>query len=634
MASGRNIGQRLRLISGLVMFVFVTSHLLNHALGMVSLEMMQAAQGVFLAVWMSIPGSVLLLVSFLVHVTLVSWKLIERRTWRMPPLEILRALLGLAVLLLLTAHVFGNYVMFRLPGVETSYSFYFFKLWPGRNIRQTLLLITAWTHGCIGIHSWLRIHGTYRKIVPVLFAAALLLPGAAIAGILSAAKEASLLGGNQEWAAKVQSTVPKPDPELSAVFNPWYKVPSFILGGLAIILLSSRLTWILRSRRRRIEIRYPLSRIVPISAGTTILEASRLAGIPHASICGGRGRCSTCRVQVLDAEVPPEPEADEAELLGRIAAPPGVRLACQYRPVGDVSVVPLVSPGASSRDALPDSRHLFGHEMEITILFSDLRGFTSLSEQKLPFDVVHILNQYFDSMGRAIETNGGFVDKFIGDGIMALFGLRGSSDHGASSALLAARDMSLALEELNKLLADDLPSPLRMGIGIHSGNVIVGKMGRQTSSSLTAIGDPVNVASRLEALTKRMELRSDLLSRSCCVRRNCDEYKSAGCHRARPDRTPPRLCTGIGISDSGRRSKCRRALKAGAPMIHAKAPGSAASAADQGQGRVFGLPVACRAWADESLARRPYRSEFGSWQISSFPHFKNKPLRLRINRTM
>jgi adenylate cyclase len=128
-----------------------------------------------------------------------------------------------------------------------------------------------------------------------------------------------------------------------------------------------------------------------------------------------------------------------------------------------------------------------------------------MSESKLPYDVVHILNQYFAEMGEAIESSGGYLDKFIGDGIMALFGLQDGVRAGAVNALAAARAMGLHLEDLNRRLALDLAQPLRLGIGIHVGHVIVGEMGYKRATSLTAIGDSVNVASRLESATKVAE---------------------------------------------------------------------------------------------------------------------------------
>ncbi|QBK06609.1 hypothetical protein DW355_13910 [Hylemonella gracilis] len=202
----------------------------------------------------------------------------------------------------------------------------------------------------------------------------------------------------------------------------------------------------------------------------------------------------------------PPPRDGEQRVLQRIRAPGRVRLACQLCPTGDVAVTPLLPADARARDALPYDPMKFGAEQEIVILFADLRGFTQMSETKLPFDVVHILNQYFSEMGEAIESAGGYLDKFIGDGIMALFGLQSGEQQGveagARQAVTAARAMGERLQALNRRLAQDLATPLRLGLGIHAGPAIVGEMGYGRATSITAIGDAVNVASRLESATK------------------------------------------------------------------------------------------------------------------------------------
>ena len=125
-----------------------------------------------------------------------------------------------------------------------------------------------------------------------------------------------------------------------------------------------------------------------------------------------------------------------------------------------------------------------------------------MAETKLPYDVVFLLNRYFEEMGRAIEGAGGRVDKFIGDGIMALFGVETGVEAGCRAALAAAAAMSERLVHLNQVLSADLADPLRIGIGIHAGPAIVGEMGFGQTVSVTAIGDAVNTASRLEAMTK------------------------------------------------------------------------------------------------------------------------------------
>jgi adenylate cyclase len=252
-----------------------------------------------------------------------------------------------------------------------------------------------------------------------------------------------------------------------------------------------------------VRIGYPDGRLVEVMPGTSVLEASRLAGIPHAHVCGGRGRCSTCRVRVRGeiGSIDP-PGEDELRVLRRIGAPSNVRLACQLRPRGAIEVVPLLPPFAHAADGRRRVDFTQGSEREIAILFADIRGFTSLAEGRLPYDVVFVLNRYFAAMGRAVEAAGGRVDKFIGDGVMALFGIDSDPRAASRAALDAARLMSERLDDLNRSLHGELDQPLRIGIGIHIGPTIVGEMGYGSTVAMTAIGDAVNTASRLETLTK------------------------------------------------------------------------------------------------------------------------------------
>ena len=146
--------------------------------------------------------------------------------------------------------------------------------------------------------------------------------------------------------------------------------------------------------------------------------------------------------------------------------------------------------------------HLTGEEREIAVLFADLRGFTRLAERNLPCDVVFLMNRYFEVLGQAVEQTGGRIDKFIGDGIMALFGITDGPAAGCRDALIAAKAIVDGLDRLNETLKADLTEPLRVGIGVHGGPAIVGEMGYGAATSVTAIGDTVNAANRLEALTK------------------------------------------------------------------------------------------------------------------------------------
>ena len=199
----------------------------------------------------------------------------------------------------------------------------------------------------------------------------------------------------------------------------------------------------------------------------------------------------------------PVASPEEQVVLRRIGAAPDVRLACQLRPTGDLSITPLLPPGATALDAFALPGEVAGEERDICVLFADLRGFTRFAEHKLPYDIVFFLNRYFEIMSSAIEHAGGIANQFTGDGVMALFGVQSGPAQGCRDALEAARAMVQRLAEVSVEFAEELGAPLRLGIGIHAGPAVVGHMGRGTAKYLTAVGDTVNVASRLQDLTKQ-----------------------------------------------------------------------------------------------------------------------------------
>lgn len=244
-------------------------------------------------------------------------------------------------------------------------------------------------------------------------------------------------------------------------------------------------------------------REVIVAIGRTVLEASRSGEVPHASVCGGRGRCSTCRVQIVRGlDRIPRPADEETRVLQRIGAGADVRLACQLRPTADVSVLRLLAPSATASETLTPVSPLAGEEQEVAIFFADLRRFTRLAEGKLPYDVVFFLNRYFEAVGRTIEGSGGITNQFTGDGVMALFGVGAGAADGCRRALTAARAVVDSVAGLSESLAAELDTPLRIGIGIHVGPAVVGRMGFGDTMYLTAVGDTVHVASRFQDLTK------------------------------------------------------------------------------------------------------------------------------------
>jgi adenylate cyclase len=496
--------RQIRLGAAFVLLTYLILHFTNHALGLISLAAMEGGRWWFLALWRSVPGTLALYGAIVVHGVLALWLLYQRRTLRMPAWEAAQYGLGLLLPALLTIHVVGTRIAWWHAGTDDRYARVLMAFWvlaPERGAWQAVALATAWTHACIGLHYWLRFRLWYPRVVVWLFAIALLLPAAALAGFVAGGREVQALARTPGWTeALMRETRPPGPAQAAALLRVRNGFLDAYLGAL-VAVIAARGVRALWQRRRSVRITYP-GRVVTIPVGFTILDASRAAGIPHASVCGGRGRCSTCRVHVgrgLDG-LPPPSEAEQ-RVLARVGAAQGVRLACQTRPLRDVSVVPLLAPSIAPAEASATDVGQ-GHESEIAVLFADLRGFTRMAEHKLPYDVVFFLNRYFETVGTAITGAGGVTNQFTGDGVMALFGIDDGPGVGARQALAAARAMVEGVTALSAELAADLPVPMRLGIGVHAGSAVVGQMGWGQSFYLTAVGDTVHVAARLEQATK------------------------------------------------------------------------------------------------------------------------------------
>ncbi|QQS11340.1 MAG: adenylate/guanylate cyclase domain-containing protein [Rhodospirillales bacterium] len=501
---------RLRLISGLTLFVFVTMHLLNHALGLFSIATADAGLALFAAVWRGPVGSGVLALAITVHFCLVLWAVFRRRRLRLTVAEWTQLALGLTILPLGMDHFVQTRGAHHIDGVLTAY---FWVLWPMAMepwvaARQFALILVVWIHGCVGLRFWLRLKPWYAPVAPWLFGLALVLPTLAIAGVASALREAAELLETTPDLLAVAAGLNAPDKDAVLRLYALADTLRYVVAGVIVAVLLARPLRDLWERRHGVvRLEYPGGRVVALPAGPSVLEMSRVGGVPHASVCGGRGRCSTCRVRISGpaAASLPAAGAEEVRVLERIGAPLGVRLACQTRPRGGTyGVTPLLPPAVGPRGGLGGHRLALGSERVVAVMFVDLRGFTAMSEKRLPFDVVFILNRYFRSMGEAIQNAGGHIDKFIGDGIMAVFGLDTDAGPAARQALDAARRMSDALAGLNASLTGELAEPLRIGIGLHAGPAIVGEMGHGRTVTLTAIGDTVNTASRLESMTKEL----------------------------------------------------------------------------------------------------------------------------------
>lgn len=493
----------LRLYSGLVLFAFVTLHFSNHMLALVSLDAAEAARPVFLAIWRNPLGSLLLYGALLVHIGLALFALYRRRTLVMPAREALQVILGLLIPLLIAEHVIGTRLNFTLTGIPDTYRNVVNSLWvasPMAGVRQIFAVFAVWIHACLGLYFWQREKAWFQNWAGLLLVVAALVPVLTTLAFVGAGRLVAETGFSldQDEMARLTAAASAKATASLVIYGTY--------GFALAVVLVLRIIRSLRERANTVEIRYADGRASRVPIGYSVLEASRLAGIPHHAVCGGRGRCSTCRVVVLDglADQPP-PRAIEAATLDRIQAPPDVRLACQLRPVTDIKVSQVLSAGESLLSEQLRVSPAPGREREVAVLFCDIRDFTRITSNSLPFDTVFLLNRYFAVVGRAVEQAGGRLDKFIGDGAMAIFGLETAPEVACRQALDAAKAILEGMDRVSRELDQDLSQPLRVAIGIHSGSAIAGTMGYGRTMNVTVIGDTVNVASRLETLAKELD---------------------------------------------------------------------------------------------------------------------------------
>lgn len=185
----------------------------------------------------------------------------------------------------------------------------------------------------------------------------------------------------------------------------------------------------------------------------------------------------------------------------------------------------VVSP-AIATELMKKEMVLGGEERNVTILFSDIRNFTGISEKLAPTQMLDLLNAYFTKMSAIVERHGGVVDKYIGDSIMALFGAPLTHPQAADAAMSAALEMCTALDELNREFRSKGRPTLQIGVGINTDVVVAGNMGSQTRLNYTVIGDGVNLASRLEGLTKNPDYNTRIIVGETTLAAARDNYET------------------------------------------------------------------------------------------------------------
>jgi adenylate cyclase len=500
--------RQIRLVTGVVLFAYLVSHFLNHALGNISLDALAAGVQIHVAFWQFLPITILFYAACVVHTALGIWALYERRQFRWKAIEPLQLALGLSIPMLIIAHVIGIRLGETLYGHERLYPQILFLYWiwaPWRIPMMLAVMTIAWVHGCIGLYFWLRMRAFYKRAAPFLLAAAVLVPTLSMLGFYQSGRMVIELD-SEEWRAETQSERQigtRAEAQTLDRITDYFLFGYFGLIGIALLARGARA--INERRRGMINLSYGNGRTVRVPRGLSVLEASLRNNVPHASVCGGRARCSTCRIRIIgDCHDLPKPSQREAFVLGRVGtSDPSIRLACQLRPPSDLSFFQLFLPHTSA-DGHESNPTRVGQERYLVSLFVDMRGSTQLAEKRLPFDTVFIVNRFLGAVSQAVLESGGMPNQFVGDGMLALFGLSTTRQQACRQALRAAALIAANVDALNKFLEHDLREPIRFGIGINGGEVIVGDIGYRDHMVFTALGDPVNVAARLQDMTKSL----------------------------------------------------------------------------------------------------------------------------------
>src|SRR4051812_30613399 len=507
----RGIGPRqVRLASGIILFAYLVSHFLNHALGNVSMEAL--ATGIYwhMQFWQFPPVAWLFYGACIVHTGLGIFAFYQRRQFRWKTIELTQLVLGLSIPVIVIAHIVGIRLGQVLYGHQKLYPQEFYLFFVNSQLKGWLMLtvlVVAWVHGCIGLYFWLRMTTFFKRAAPFLLAIAVLIPTLAVLGIYQGGRSVVADSDDYDWRVNNLSVRQVGTKAEAASLDRIAEYSLlFYLGLVGCVLLARGVRALNERRGGMVKLSYGNGRTVRVPKGLSVLEASLRNNVPHASVCGGRARCSTCRIRVIgDCRHLPSPSQREAFVLHRVGADdPSIRLACQLRPTEDLSFFQLFLPQTSAASAQASNPTRIGQERYLVSMFVDMRGSTQLAEKRLPFDTVFIVNRFLGAVSQAVLECGGRPNQFVGDGMLALFGLQVSRREACRQALRAAALIAVNVDELNKFLSHDLREPLRFGIGLHGGEVIIGDIGYRDHIVFTALGDAVNIAARLQDMTKSL----------------------------------------------------------------------------------------------------------------------------------
>ena len=349
--------KRARLATGLILFAFLTCHLLNLSFGLVSLEALDDSRRWLLAFWSTAVGIVLLMGSFAVHLAFGLLALYMRNTLRMNMTDRVQLVLGLLIFPLLFGHVLGNVVGPMITDVRQNYYSILTLFWvldPVLGLKQVLVTVITWIHGCMGLVIWMRIQSWWPRIAGFIYPLVVAVPLLALLGMVEAGKEVIELSQDTEFRQEVMTRLVPTDAVMDTILT-LQSVGLWTYFSILGAVLLARYLRITRDRSALI-VTYTDGIRLDVSAGLTLLEISRKNNLPHTSLCNGKGRCGTCRVRVLEGlDELPKPNDVERTTLSKIRAQPDTRLACQVVPQsGAIKVERLLPPYYGPKDLRRD----------------------------------------------------------------------------------------------------------------------------------------------------------------------------------------------------------------------------------------------------------------------------------------
>ena len=368
--SPRILARSARIVSGLVLLAFVTTHLLNASLGLISLDAMDAAEGFLTGIWGGLPLGPVLMLSFFAHFFLGLWSIYQRPTLRTNSEDMMQLITAVLVVPLMATHVLGIYLSNDF-GFVADYAGIIRLMWidqPSLGLLQVVVVSVVWVHGAAGLLIWMRSMEKARNLILWVYPIVIIIPVLSLLGFSEAGRQALEQPMPQVAVETTDAVVEEERPaapqrtreEVMEIITYIKDVTNWTIWGslgLAAMTLIARWLRIRLGPNRAVLLVRDGASLEPFRSGLTVFDALQSQNEPHAGLCQGRGRCGTCAVRVLSSEFPlPGPTELEQQTLLKRGLEPGARLACQLKPDGGQLVVEALYPADYTFHSLDDQQ--------------------------------------------------------------------------------------------------------------------------------------------------------------------------------------------------------------------------------------------------------------------------------------